>query len=100
MLTDMFFLYFHAQKSIKISICFSNLKSEKKIMLNEINEQEYSKAPSLMSSYTQEHVLLYLHLNEHPFGTSDFAAFLWSNFPSKHSLLLNKKRRIILKISE
>ena len=31
----------------------------------------------------------------HAFGTTDFAAFLWSDFPSKHSLLLNKKKAII-----
>ena len=55
------FLYLQAQTSIKTSIHFFDWKSEKKIKLNELHELEYSKAPSTMSSYTQEHVFLYLH---------------------------------------
>ena len=34
------------------------------------------------------------------FGTFDFAAFLWSNFYSKHSLLVNMKKAITLNINE
>ena len=33
----------------------------KEIEQNELNELEYSKAPSMISSYTQEHVFFYLH---------------------------------------
>ena len=40
---------------------FFRIKIRKKIELNELNELEYSKAPSTMSSYTQEHVFMYLH---------------------------------------
>ena len=40
---------------------FFRYKIRKKIELNELNELVYSKAPSTMSSYTKEHVFLYLH---------------------------------------
>ena len=40
---------------------FHQLKIKKKIEVNELSELDYSKAPSMMSSYTQEHVFLYLH---------------------------------------
>ena len=40
---------------------FFRFKIRKKIELNELNELDYSKAASKMSSYTQEHVFLYLH---------------------------------------
>ena len=33
------------------------------------------------------------------FGTTDFTAFLWSDFPSKHSLLLNRKKTVISSIN-
>ena len=40
---------------------FFRFKIRKKIELNELHELDYSKAASTMSSYTQEHVFLYLH---------------------------------------
>ena len=39
----------------------SPIKNKKKIEVNELSELDYSKAPSTMSSYTQEHVFLHLH---------------------------------------
>ena len=34
------------------------------------------------------------------FGTTDFAALLWFDFPSKHSLLSNEKKAVILNINQ
>ena len=67
------FLYLQAKISIKTSIHFSDKKTEKKIKLNELNELEYLKAPSTMSSFTQEHVSLYLQAQ-----TNINTLFYWS----------------------
>ena len=52
---------------------FHQLKIKKKIEVNELSELDYSKAPSTMSSYTQEHVFLYLHAQ-----TNINTLFYWS----------------------
>ena len=44
------FLYLHAHTCIKTFINLSHFNSVKKIELNELNELEYSKTPSQMSS--------------------------------------------------
>ena len=55
------FLVFACSDKYQNIYSFFRFKIRKKIELNELNELEYSKAPSTMSSYTQEHVFLYLH---------------------------------------
>ena len=49
-----------AQTCIKTIIYLLHLESEKKIRLNELNELEYTKTTSLISSYAHKHVFLYL----------------------------------------
>ena len=55
------FLVFACSDKYQNIYSFFRFKIRKKIELNELNELDYSKAPSTMSSYTQEHVFLYLH---------------------------------------
>ena len=60
MLTDMLTSICKIRQVSKHLFIFA-IKNKKKFKLNELNELEYSKAPSTISSYTQEHVFLYLH---------------------------------------
>ena len=55
------FLVFACSDKYQNIYFFSRFKIRLRIELNELNELEYSKAPSTMSSYTQEHVFLYFH---------------------------------------
>ena len=55
------FLVFACSDKYQNIYSFFRFKIRKKIELNELNELDYSKAASTMSSYTQEHVFLYLH---------------------------------------
>ena len=55
------FLVFACSDKYQNIYLFFRFKIRLRIELNELNELEYSKAPSTMSSYTQEHVFLYLH---------------------------------------
>ena len=57
MLTDMLSCICMLRQVSK-HLFISMFKIQKKI---ELNELEYSKAPSTMSSYTKEHIFLYLH---------------------------------------
>ena len=55
------FLAFACSDKYQNIYSFFRFNIRKKIELNELDELEYSKAPSTMGSYTQEHDFLYLH---------------------------------------
>ena len=55
------FLVFACSDKYQNIYSFFRFKDRLRIELNELNELEYSKALSTTSSYTQEHVFLYLH---------------------------------------
>ena len=55
------FLAFACSDKYQNIYSFFRFNIRKKIELNELDELEYSKAPSTMGSYTQEHDILYLH---------------------------------------